>query len=295
MKVDALLVVDRQFLPTMSSVLDHAQKSVRMVAYSFAWPRRGGGPKVVADKLVELARRGVDVHVFMEGKRETAVRNRGTAAVLEDGGVRVTWGSTHAKGVCVDERYVLFGSTNLTEQSIAKNSETNLFFDDARVAAGFLAYFEHLRSGGDVVLPAPMLADGAFEPALIEMCDRAQKTIDFSIYFFDRKPIEEALVRAAERGVRVRGMVHDHETFAMSYVRRTRRTVSRLRGVEVVFGPKHLFTHSKYLVRDGEEILLGTGNWLDEDVYVHPQLYVRFTNKQVGGQLVARLAGKMGA
>lgn len=300
--IDALPVVDDQYLPTLLQLLDHARERVLVAAFSFASSSRGrrkdagpSAPRRIADKLVELARRGVDVRLYVEDRRDTAERNRPTAELLASGGVKVTYGSSHAKGVCVDGRYVLFGSTNFTEQSLTKNIETNLFFDDARVAAGFERYFLHLEGGGrqgSVVLDPPLIADGGFEEAIVEAADAATSRIDFSIYFFDDAPIEQALARARSRGVLVRGLVHTHATFALSYVRRTRRTAERLHaaGVEDLhFGPPHQFTHSKFLVRDRKEILLGTGNWLREDVEIHPQLYVRFTNARVAKQLVDHL------
>ncbi len=303
--LDALLVVDAQFLPTLLTLLDHAAERVDLMAFSFAVGSRGGSrrgaptrsaPQVIFDKLVELRAKGITIRLYIEDVRETAERNRPTAERLAEAGVLVTYGKSHAKGVCIDGRYVLFGSTNLTEQSITKNIETNLLFDDPHVAQGFLRYFDHLVGGGThggVQLDLPMIADGAFAEGLVQMIDGAKKTLDFSIYFFDLAPVVAALLRASVRGVHVRGLLHTHATFAMSYVRRTRSTARRLHegGIaDLHLGPPHLFTHSKFLVRDQVELLLGTGNWLVEDVQIHPQLYVRFTNAALAQQLVAHLA-----
>lgn len=295
--VNAILVVDNWYMPSLLQLLDHANERIDFIAYSFSI----GAPKnakssaalVVADKLVEVQRRGVQVRMYMEGKRETAERNAPTARMLEAAGVQVRFGSTHAKGACIDRRVVLFGSTNLTTQSLTKNIEANLVCDDIGVSGGFNRYFDHLWNGGThggVTLDAPMLADGAFAPALIEMIASARTRIDFSIYFFHQLAIQDALLAAHRRGVAVRGLVHNHNSFAMSYVKRTRGTVARLRAgglTDLHYGPTTLFTHAKFLVRDREEILMGTGNWLDEDIKIHPQLAVRFTNPTFAQQLTA--------
>jgi hypothetical protein len=139
---------------------------------------------------------------------------------------------------------------------------------------------------------ADWLADGDFEPALVEMIDRARERIDFSIYFFDHPGIERAPIRARRRGVHVRGLVHTHASFAMSYVRRTQRTVHHLVDAGIAdlhLGPPGLFTHQKLLLRDREEILLGTGNWLLEDVEIHPQLHVRFTHAALARRIAAHV------
>jgi phosphatidylserine/phosphatidylglycerophosphate/cardiolipin synthase-like enzyme len=139
-----------------------------------------------------------------------------------------------------------------------------------------------------------MIADGKFAKELIDIIDAAENSLEFSIYFFHHTEIETALLRAHKRGVKIRGFIHHHDSFALSYVKRTRGTANRLLAGKIKdlhFGPGHLFTHSKYIIRDHEEILLGTGNWLHEDIKIHPQLYVRFTNPQLAkdlGKILAR-------
>jgi phosphatidylserine/phosphatidylglycerophosphate/cardiolipin synthase-like enzyme len=190
------------------------------------------------------------------------------------------------------------GSTNLTHQSLIKNNEANLIFDDVKVAQGFAEYFEHLWQGGKhggVTLTPPLVADGEFKDMLVEMIFSARKSIDFSIYFFHHSEIENALIDAHHRGVKVRGFVHTHNSFALSYVRRTRGTVKRLQdaGIQnLKFGPADLFTHSKFLVCDQQKVALGTGNWLHEDVKVHPQLYVFLKDPSIAKSLINYLNSK---
>jgi phosphatidylserine/phosphatidylglycerophosphate/cardiolipin synthase-like enzyme len=307
-KTDTLLVVNENYLPVLLKLLDHAEKSIDIIAFSFAIGSAGGklapttAPFEVAEKLVELKERlgkTLTIRLYIEGHRETTDRNRVTAEYLKKAGIKVKYGSTHAKGFCIDDRYVLFGSTNLTHQSMLKNNETNLFFDNADVAAGFRTYFTHLWNGGrhgQITLPPPLIADGAFKDALLQLMDRAKKRLEFSIYFFHHTELQEGLIRAHDRGVKVTGFVHDHAAFAMSYVRRTRGTVQRLRDAgisDLHFGPRHLFTHSKFLIRDRAELVLGTGNWLHEDIKVHPQLYVRLDNRALATELAEHLAAQI--
>jgi phosphatidylserine/phosphatidylglycerophosphate/cardiolipin synthase-like enzyme len=284
-------------------LLDEANDSIDVIVYSFAIGssnRRGANaPFEIASKLVELKKqRGskIKIRVYLEGRRETAERNRVTAAFLKKAGIEIKWGSTHAKGFLVDGRHLLFGSTNLTNQSIRKNYETNLFLDDESVVDEFSDYFEHLWQGGkhgEIHLNPPMYADGDFLQPLLAAIDGSTRKIDFSIYFFHFGEIERALIRAHKRGVSITGFFHHHESFALSYVRRTRGTAMRLRegGIKkVYFGPGHLFSHSKYLVSDRKLIVLGTGNWLHEDVEIHPQLYIAFQNAKLATALARRLA-----
>lgn len=299
------VVTDQQYLDAVLKLIARSKHNIDIMAFSFAIGSAAGriadkqAPYQIAKKLVEAKKKRGDslrIRLFVEGLRETIDRNRITAQYLEEHGVEVRYGSTHAKGFSFDERYTLFGSTNLTNQSIMKNHEANLLIDDIEMTKGFTEYFDHLWNGGEhggITLNEPFHADGAFEPALIDLCNRAQKNLDFAIYFFNHRAIEKAIIKAHERGVKVRGFVHQHNTFAYPYVARNRSTVKRLKtaGIEDL----HLsipttFSHSKYIVRDKTEFMLGTGNWLLEDVHIHPQLYIHLTNKEVSKELLKHLS-----
>ena len=106
------------------------------------------------------------------------------------------------------------------------------------------------------------------------------------------------MIAAHERGVKITGFIHQHFSFAMPYVRRNKATVSRLRtaGLEDLhFSDGSKFSHSKYIVCDREALALGTGNWLVEDVELHPQLYVRLKDKRLAKELIAHLKEQIAA
>jgi phosphatidylserine/phosphatidylglycerophosphate/cardiolipin synthase-like enzyme len=282
------LIADQDYLDTLLNLLSKARHSIDILSFSFAIGSSAGkisyngAPYKIAEKLKqikELFGDDIKIRFFTEGLRETADRNSVTAEFLEACGVEVKYGSTHAKGFCIDKQVILFGSTNLTNQSIMKNHEANILIDDAKASKEFLRYFNHLWKGGhhgDIVLRSPFIADGYFKDVLIDVINDAEKQIDFSIYFFNHREIEDALVSAHQRGVKIRGFIHQHLAFALPYIRANRATVKRMKAAgieELYFGDPGLFSHSKYLVADKREVLLGTGNWLVEDVFIHPQLY----------------------
>ena len=224
---EILLVTERDYLPVVNQLLEHARKSVDLLAFSFAIGSASGAlnvrsaPYRIAAQLAAIKEKRGDklrVRVLMEGERETEARNRVTGAYLEERGIEVGYGSSHAKGVCIDGRYLLLGSTNLTDQSIQKNNETNILLDDPKVAAGFLKFYEHRWRGGahgKLKLSPPLLPDGAFLPALLKLIQSAKKHLHFSIYFFDQRDIEAALAEAHERGVEITGFVLQHRAFAL--------------------------------------------------------------------------------
>lgn len=298
------LITDQSYLSTLLSLLEQAKSSIDIISYSFAIGSAGGrhsqkgAPYLIAQKLIELKEKYGDkirIRLFTEGVRETYERNRVTAQFLKKASVEIVYGSTHAKGLCVDQEVVLFGSTNLTQQSITKNFEANLLIKDKIFARGFNKYFTHLWNGGEhgeIKLCSPFLADGDFKDVIIKMIKSAKRSIHFSIYFFNHKEIEESLIQAHLRGVKIRGFIHQHQSFAMSYIWANKSTVKRLRikGIEDLhFGPPYTFSHSKYIVVDGKEFALGTGNWLVEDVEIHPQLYFHLVDPKISKELIKHL------
>lgn len=298
------LVVNEDFLPELKKLLGSAKNKIDIMAYSFAIGSaagklaHGGAPFEVAQILKKLkAKHGkkLRIRLYLEGSRDTSERNRVTAQYLEEAGIEVRFGATHAKGICVDEKSVLFGSTNLTNQSMMKNNEANLLMKDAALAAGFSEYFDHFWKGGThggVRIQAPYYPDGTFKDALLDLIGRARESIEFSIYFFNHREIERALIEARARGVVVRGFIHQHASFALPYIWANRASVKRLRAAgieELYFSVPTKFSHSKYLVADRKEFMLGTGNWLVEDVEIHPQLYIRLKNAKLSQDLVIHL------
>ena len=295
-----LVVTNQDYLPTLLPLIKKAKKSIDVMSYSFAIGSAAGkittsgAPFKIAQALVERSKE-IKIRFFTEGLRETVERNSVTAKYLEKNGVEVVYGSTHAKGFCFDKKTVFFGSTNLTNQSIMKNNEANLLIKDAKAAREFMRYFDYHWEGGvhgGITLKNPFLADGDFKDELIDLIDRAKRSIGFSIYFFNHREIEEALIRAHERGVKIKGFIHQHASFALSYIWANRSTVKRMKkaGIEDLhWGPLHLFSHAKYIVVDGKETMLGTGNWLVEDVVTHPQLYVHLKDVSVARSLLKHL------
>jgi phosphatidylserine/phosphatidylglycerophosphate/cardiolipin synthase-like enzyme len=302
------LVTDQNYLKTLLKLLDQAQYKIDILAFSFAIGSasgaisKWGAPFQIAEKLAEVKKKlksKIQIRLYIEGERETSSRNQVTANYLKKHGVRIKYGATHAKGFAIDDHIVFFGSTNLTQQSIAKNNEANFLIDDEAVAAEFEKYFKHLWKGGrhgGIHLNPPLLADGDFKDKLIEIINNAKKSVEFSIYFFNHAEIESALIKAHKRGVKVSGFVHNHGAFAMSYVRKSIATVRRMyaTGIKKVYlGPINLFSHAKFLIADGKQVIMGTGNWLIEDVKIHPQLYIALEDRSLAKKMSAYLKTKM--
>ncbi len=300
LKATTSLVTDQNYLNTLLNELQLATEEINIIAFSFAIDDGQGrilptnAANQVAQKLIAIKKlRGpaIVIRLFIEGDRSTAGRNKLTGDLLEQAGVIVKYGSTHAKGFSIDRKKVLFGSTNLTSQSMLKNNETNILSDDPLIVLGFNQFFENLISGGNwgsIELSPPMLADGVYKKALIDAINSAKVSLEFSIYYFNDADIENALVKAFQRGVNVRGYFNQREIPGSNLVERNRQTVGRMKkaGIgELYFALETAFTHSKYLIIDHKKIFLGTGNWNYSDVNNYRQLYVELDEARLANKL----------
>lgn len=301
------LVLDDEYLEQAVKLLSSAKSSVDIICYSFAIGSANGklnqnsAPFTLAQTLIQLKKKNkkLRIRIYTEGVRETVERNKVTMDYLKKEGIEIVYGATHAKGFCVDQKKVLFGSTNWTHQSMTKNGEANLYLTDKKTSTEFMRYFEHLWKGGghgEISLAAPMLADGEFKDELVGLIEKSKKTIHFSIYFFHHKEIEEALKEAHTRGVKISGFIHQHASFALSYIRRNLKVFKRLKAAgirDLWMGPPQTFSHSKYIVFDQKTLMLGTGNWLEEDVLIHPQLYIKLQDSVLAKGLINHLKGQI--
>jgi phosphatidylserine/phosphatidylglycerophosphate/cardiolipin synthase-like enzyme len=108
---------------------------------------------------------------------------------------------------------------------------------------------------------APEFHRGGVADALIAAIDGAQRTLDVAVYEIDLMPVAEALLRARDRGVRVRVVTETDNADT--------KAVARLRagGIPVVTDEREGYMHNKFMVIDGERVWTGSMNFTDNDVY----------------------------
>ena len=141
--------------------------------------------------------------------------------------------------------------TNNAPQKIRTNSDVELFFVDP------LKY----TSSQNVCVNEPCLA-------LVELINNAQHTIDFAVYGFEKEEkIQQALLNAKERGVKIRGVV-DKTADNKSYYKDTDTLAKKLQNVKNDYTdsskrPKKYregIMHNKYFIVDGTYVWTGSMN-----------------------------------
>jgi phosphatidylserine/phosphatidylglycerophosphate/cardiolipin synthase-like enzyme len=112
------------------------------------------------------------------------------------------------------------------------------------------------------VIPFDDVTSGGIEDNLIELINGAQSTIDLAVFEFDLQNVDDALIAAHQRGVRVR-MVYDDE-----HTEEDPQMEEMLdAGIPGTPDERSAFMHNKFFVIDGQTVWLGTWNVTINDTY----------------------------
>ncbi|MER3467556.1 MAG: phospholipase [Thermoflexus sp.] len=123
-------------------------------------------------------------------------------------------------------------------------------------AGWYTVYFTAPRFPDD-----PRFHRGGVVDALIAAIDSAQRTLDVAVYDIELMSVADALLRARERGVRVRVVTETDNADT--------KAVARLRagGIPVVTDERPGYMHNKFMIVDGERVWTGSMNFTDNDAY----------------------------
>lgn len=99
---------------------------------------------------------------------------------------------------------------------------------------------------------------------IVEAINRAQDSVDVSVYLFTEAKVMNALKEAAARGVKVRVML-EPQVVGIKDANKPTEDQLRAAGIEVkttpeIFSAGNKVDHAKFIVVDKKELLFGTGN-----------------------------------
>lgn len=243
---------------------------------------------VVAEKLVEKAKSGVDVQLVVENDWWNGAKNKAARQVLERGKVKVfpdtkKSGLMHNKFFVVDGQRVWTGSTNLTETCLLYNPNNSLWIEDRRIAENYFAEFDEERSGKfgkkasgknntphpDLTLTGGLRIETYFSPedepipAIVRLIDSAEQRIDLMCFVFSSREICDALLAAHKRGVKVRVLLDN--VFSSEAVTKRWACVPfkelKSAGVPCKYDDENSKLHHKVIIVDGQRVLTGSFNF----------------------------------
>ena len=101
-------------------------------------------------------------------------------------------------------------------------------------------------------------ANREIKPAVLQLIERAERTVDVQMYAFTAQDVIRALQAARSRGITVRVLLDPNQSANLKNVEQLTN-----RWIEVTWAPVSLpaIMHRKLLIVDGSEVLLGLANW----------------------------------
>ncbi|MEF3280316.1 MAG: FAM83 family protein [Elusimicrobiota bacterium] len=232
---------------------------------------------LIADAILNAYKRGVNVRIVIESSKvqsskidpsvQKLIDNKLPIRALRGGG---QYGVMHNKIIIIDGKILITGSYNLTLYANNNNFENVVFIDDKSNIDSYLSYFNTMWSKGTDVYPKKSLTIpsdisqtlftiiNTIRTNIIKMIDLSQKSIDIAVYSISDNDIYNALVRARNRGVKIR-IVTDRLQSTQS------QTVRDL--YNAGFEPKISdgfnggMMHNKYAIFDEKYVITGSFNW----------------------------------
>ncbi|MBI5624671.1 MAG: hypothetical protein HY924_12905 [Elusimicrobia bacterium] len=210
------------------------------------------------------------------------------------------YGINHNKFAIFDGRLAQFGSYNYSFTSENSHYENALFTTQKSRVWALKEYYDYLlgisvpfaqarehswpqtpakppagTQAGTVdlngtALPAILfMPDGtAFEDAVVKGLDAAKKSVDVAMFALRSRRITDALVRAHERGVKVRMVMDESQSTSEYFGPFVQWLASKGIAVKTLAGPNPDSdfpmaekTHHKFMILDGRIVETGSANW----------------------------------
>jgi phosphatidylserine/phosphatidylglycerophosphate/cardiolipin synthase-like enzyme len=249
--------------------IDAAHLSVHAALYSLTLDD-------VRQALIRAHRRGVDVRLVMESDNLDA----DDPQRLKSAGIPVLGdrrqGTMHDKFMVIDGIEVWTGSMNLTVSGVYRDNNNMIRLRSAELAEDFESEFDEMfeddRFGPDPGQPTPhpqvqesgtlvevyFSPDDGVEEHLVQLLDTASSSVRFLAFSFTSDALGAAVIRAAEAGLIVSGVMDLDQ--ANSNVG-TELTSFRLADLDVRLDGNPDQMHHKVLIIDDEIVVLGSYNF----------------------------------
>ena len=242
---------------------------------------------VVAQKLVELKKRGIKIKGILEADYLEDTDNKFTAKLLKKNKipfkVHDKSGLMHNKYFIVDRKRVWTGSANFTERGYFYHYNDVLWIENKKVARYYLTDFKRLtdvrgyrKSGALGKKYFVALGDEAkevieiyFSPTdsptqyLLKAIDTSTSELSFLIFAYSSSSICQAMEDAHDRDVFIRG-IFDNAFSSLSVTRRWNTVpynILKEKGIPVIYDDESAKVHHKMIVIDKKKVITGSFNF----------------------------------
>jgi phosphatidylserine/phosphatidylglycerophosphate/cardiolipin synthase-like enzyme len=266
--------------------IDASEKKIDVAVYNL-------GRQVIINALIKARERGVKVRMVGDVDESPTSGYQSIFRTDIPFSVGNSTGIQHNKFAIADDKFVMMGTGNLTDTDLLMNNNNYMIIESPTLVKSYTREFEQMFFGKYAGKKEPKTTNRIhvvnntklelyFSPydgedamnRLIELIDGAKKEINYMIFAHTHDELSTALIRAAKRGVLVRG-IHDY-----TFVRGTSMEASRLYnagrfnstgpfnkedgnentkvpGIRTSGGK----LHCKTMIFDGQVVSTGSFNW----------------------------------
>lgn len=132
----------------------------------------------------------------------------------------------------------------------------------------------------DPANPLSSQMTGGVDGPLVAAIDSARLSVDVAIYSLSLNSIRNALIRAHDRGVRVR-MVMESEN-----MERSDPQILKDAGIPILGDRREGLMHNKFVIIDGSEVWLGGMNYTDSGAYADNNMMMRIRSVKVAENFI---------
>jgi cardiolipin synthase len=312
-----------QFYPAMRDAVRSAQASINLEAYIF---QPGDAADMMIEAMTERARAGVDVRVVLDAIGSSRLRNWAARRLRDGGCrvsfyQPMTWyrlhrinNRTHRELLVIDGRVAFTGGAGVADWWLKAQGghppwrDTMARIEGPLVAALQGVFAENWLECCGEILTSPrqwpeLGATGSAEGMLVKsspsdratssrvvfqmLIEGAVTSVDISTpYFLPDRSFRRALVRAAQRGVRIRivvpGRISDQRLVRLASRRLYRDLLAN--GVRI-YEYRPAMTHVKALMIDDTWAVIGTTNVDNRSFEHNDEVNVAFRESQLTARL----------
>jgi phosphatidylserine/phosphatidylglycerophosphate/cardiolipin synthase-like enzyme len=237
------------------SLIDEAKRSIAIVMYEFS-------AQSVRDALIRARARGVEVRVILDRTRNDVASRLSEFA---DAGIEAKRSATaftytHQKTMVIDGETLVVFSGNFDIQSFTHGRNFAAITREPEDVWDAEDLFESDwgTGGSDPTCTRLVAAPSNAKPRIVALIDGATEDLALEALYASDPAVVDAVVRAKQRGVRVRVLFND-PAFGVGDATATAKTLIG-RGIPVRRSPS-LFIHAKLLIADGKNVFVGSENF----------------------------------
>jgi phosphatidylserine/phosphatidylglycerophosphate/cardiolipin synthase-like enzyme len=140
-------IIGKEFPKKVIPLIENAKQSIKIVVFDWRWyPNDPANPvQLFNQAIIQAKRRGVDIKVITNIDYVINIlKNEHIEAKRSD-----TTKVIHSKMIIIDDKILIIGSHNYTQNAFTMNHEASIIIEDVLSLDNFIKYFYNLFNNYD--------------------------------------------------------------------------------------------------------------------------------------------------